>query len=635
MAKNRIKGITIEIGGDVTGLDKALKDVNSRIKDTQTQLREVEKGLKFNPGNTELLAQKQRLLADAVKETGAKLQTLKEAEKQAQEQFAKGEITREQYEALQREIIKTENQLKSLEKQAAQSNATLAKIGAVASSVSEGANKVASATRGISTAAAGAIAGIAGLAYSAAAGADDLNTLSKQTGISTDMLQKAKYAADLIDVSYETFTGSINKMVGKLRTNEEGFAALGIATRNASGEMLSTEQIFFNAAEALSKIENETERDIAAQELFGKSAAELAGILDDGGAALQRLGNDAEKMGIILDGETLQSLNEVNDEIDTLKAKAKGEIGKAAAQALTALTPVLDDIAAAITRVLEKIGQMDSEQIKTIVNVLAVVAAISPVAGIIGKIAGAVAALTPIISAAGGALSTVFATIAMNPMILVITGIVAAVAAGVIAIVKHWDEIKAGFQKLKDKIAEIALKIAEVFIKLRDKINDFKERVKEKFTEVVDFIKSLPQRALQWGKDLIQNFIDGIKAKFQALKERLQGIAQTVKDFIGFSEPKLGPLSNFHTYAPDMMKLFAKGIKDNEDLIAAQMARSFEFAPLQLSSTVNAPAMQSAPAAAPVSAGKVVNLTINAPSIDESTVNYLIMRVNNELGAMA
>lgn len=635
MAKNRIKGITIEIGGDVTKLDKALKDVNSRLNDTQSQLREVEKGLKFNPGNTELLAQKQRLLADAVKETGAKLQTLKEAEKQAQEQFAKGEISQEQYEALQREIIKTEDQLKSLEKQAAQSNATMAKIGAVASSVSEGANKVASATRGISTAAAGAIVGIGGLAYSAAQSADELNTLSKQTGISTDMLQKAKYAADLIDVSYETFTGSITKMEAKLRTNEGGFAALGIATRNASGEMLSTEQIFFNAAEALSKIENETERDIAAQELFGKSAAELAGILDDGGAALRSLGADAEKMGIILDGETLQSLNEVNDEIDTLKAKAKGEIGKAAAQALTALTPVLNDISAAITRVLEKIGQMDSEQIKTIVKVLAVVAAISPVAGIISKIAGAVAALTPIISAAGGALSTVFATIAMNPMILVITGIVAAVAAGVIAIVKHWDEIKAGFQKLKDKIAEIALKIAEVFVKLRDKINDFKERVKEKFTEVVDFIKSLPQRALQWGKDLIQNFIDGIKAKFQALKEKLQNIAQTVKDFIGFSEPKLGPLSNFHTYAPDMMKLFAKGIKDNEDLIAAQMARSFNFAPLQLSGTVNAPTMQSAPAAAPVSAGKVVNLTINAPSIDESTVNYLIMRVNNELGAMA
>lgn len=634
MAKNRIKGITIEIGGDVTGLDKALKDVNSRLNDTQSQLREVEKGLKFNPGNTELLAQKQRLLADAVKETGAKLQTLKEAEKQAQEQFAKGEISQEQYEALQREIIKTEDQLKSLEKQAAQSNATLAKIGAVASSVSAGANKVASATRGISTVAAGAIVGIGGLAYSAAQSADELNTLSKQTGISTDMLQKAKYAADLIDVSYETFTGAITKMEGKLRTNEKGFAALGIATRNVSGEMLSTEQIFFNAVDALSKIKNETERDITAQELFGKSAAELAGIIDDGGVAFQKLGQNAEKMGIILDGETLQSLNEVNDEIDTLKAKAKGEIGKAAAQALTALTPVLEDVTAAITRVLEKIGQMDSEQIETIVKVLALVAAISPVAGIIGKIAGAVAALTPIISAAGGALSTVFATIAMNPMILVITGIVAAVAAGVIAIVKHWDEIKAGFQKLKDKIAEIGEKIKGVFDGIKEKISEFKERVKEKFNEVVDFIKSLPQRALQWGKDLIQNFIDGIKAKFQALKERLQNIAQTVKDFIGFSEPKLGPLSNFHTYAPDMMKLFAKGIKDNEDLIAAQMARSFNFAPLQLSGTVNAPAMQSAPAAA-VNAGKVVNLTINAPSIDESTVNYLIMRVNNELGAMA
>lgn len=76
------------------------------------------------------------------------------------------------------------------------------------------------------------------------------------------MLQKAQYAADLIDVSFETFTGSISKMETKLRTNSRGFNDLGIATRNANGEMLSTEEIFFNAAEALSQIDNETERDI-------------------------------------------------------------------------------------------------------------------------------------------------------------------------------------------------------------------------------------------------------------------------------------------------------------------------------------------------------------------------------------
>ena len=118
MAKSRIKGITVEINGDVTGLDKALSAVNSRIEDTRSQLKEVERGLRFNPGNTELLEQRQRLLGEAVKATSEKLAALREAEKQAQEQFERGEISQAEYEALRREIIKTEDQLKKLEKQA-------------------------------------------------------------------------------------------------------------------------------------------------------------------------------------------------------------------------------------------------------------------------------------------------------------------------------------------------------------------------------------------------------------------------------------------------------------------------------------------------------------------------------------
>lgn len=90
-------------------------------------------------------------------------------------------------------------------------------------------------------------------------------------------------------------------------------------------------------------------------------------------------------------------------------------------------------------------------------------------------------------------------------------------------------------------------------------------------------IKELPEMALQWGKDLISNFVDGIKSKFGALGDAVGSAAGMVKDFLGFSEPKKGPLSNFHTYAPDMMKLFAQGIKDNEKVVTDQIAKSFNF----------------------------------------------------------
>lgn len=130
MAASRIKGITIEIGGDTTKLQTALKGVNAEIKNTQAQLKDVEKLLKLDPGNTELLAQKHKLLGQAVEETKNKLETLKTAQQQADEALKNGMISKDQYDALQREIIETEQELKRLEEQANQSATALQKIGA-------------------------------------------------------------------------------------------------------------------------------------------------------------------------------------------------------------------------------------------------------------------------------------------------------------------------------------------------------------------------------------------------------------------------------------------------------------------------------------------------------------------------
>ena len=111
MAAGNIKGITIEIGGDTTKLSKALSGVNSSCSSLQKELREVDKLLKLDPSNTELLAQKQKILKEAIGSTKEKLDTLKEAEKQVQEQFENGEVSEEQYRALQREIASTEIKL--------------------------------------------------------------------------------------------------------------------------------------------------------------------------------------------------------------------------------------------------------------------------------------------------------------------------------------------------------------------------------------------------------------------------------------------------------------------------------------------------------------------------------------------
>ncbi|NCD10775.1 MAG: phage tail tape measure protein, partial [Negativicutes bacterium] len=116
MARGNIRGITIEIGGNTQKLQDSLKQVNAKSRDLQSELREVDRLLKLDPKNTELLTQKQKLLTEAVSGTKEKLDTLKEAERQVKEQFAQGKVGEEQYRAIQREVVKTQQELKQLEK---------------------------------------------------------------------------------------------------------------------------------------------------------------------------------------------------------------------------------------------------------------------------------------------------------------------------------------------------------------------------------------------------------------------------------------------------------------------------------------------------------------------------------------
>lgn len=139
MASKAIKGITIELGGNSTKLDQALEAPRKKARDLQAELRQIDKLLKFDPKNTELLAQKQKLLAEAIATTKDKLTLLKEAEKQVQEQFKRGEVSEEAYREVQRQVIATEQELKRLEDQAKKSNITLAQVANAADKIGDAA----------------------------------------------------------------------------------------------------------------------------------------------------------------------------------------------------------------------------------------------------------------------------------------------------------------------------------------------------------------------------------------------------------------------------------------------------------------------------------------------------------------
>ncbi len=187
---NRIKGITVEIGGDTTGLDKALKSVNSTIKTTQAELKDVNRLLKLDPANTELLAQKQRLLKNAIGSTKEKLDTLKTAQEQAKAQLENGDLGQDKYDALQREIIETEQELRRLQEQAVESNAVLAKIEDVGKKLETAGNKISGAGEKLLPVT-GAVAGLGTAAVTTAANFESsMSQVQATMGITADAVSE-------------------------------------------------------------------------------------------------------------------------------------------------------------------------------------------------------------------------------------------------------------------------------------------------------------------------------------------------------------------------------------------------------------------------------------------------------------
>ena len=518
MASNRIKGITIEIEGNTTKLTDSLKSVDKSLKSTENELRDVNKLLKLDPNNVNLLKQKQELLTKAVDDTKEKLKQQKEALAQLKAS-PDADKTLDQQRALEREIAETTQSLKGYETELAKSNVSLTTIGNTAQAVAD-------KTRALSMAAAGFGMALVGNAYKSAQAADDLNTLAKQTGFSVEELQKMQYAADRIDVSMDTMTGSIKKLVAKMSSEAEVFDQLGVNIYDANGNMRDATDVWYDSIEALSKVENETERDALSMELFGKSAMDMAGIVDDGGAALKDMGEEAEEMGLILDQDALTSANEFNDAIDKLKATATASFRKAGTTLATALVPVLEKLAKVVTKVVTWFANLTSTQQKTILTVVALVAAISPVAAIIATITKTIGTLKTAMTT----LNTVF-TAFTSPVGLVIAAIAALIAIGVL-LYKNWDTIKA---KAKELWTNLSTTFNNIKTAISDKITAAKntvvsifETIKSSITNKVNAIKSTIS-------SVFSNIIYAMTHPFETAKNTITGIIEKIKGLFNFS----------------------------------------------------------------------------------------------------
>lgn len=299
MAGGRIKGITIEIGGDTTPLQKALSGVNKDLKQTQSQLRDVNKLLKLDPKNTELLRQKQELLGKAIGDSEEKLAKLKEAS----EQMAKGGITdqnRQQYEALQREIIATEQEIKKLK--AEQDKLAGSKLDNLGRQFDEVGKKISSIGDNLAKKVTVPLLAVGTASMAAFADVDKgMDAVVKKTGATGDQLAEMQASVKNLGTEIPASFEDIGSAVGEVNTR---FGLTGQELEDLSAQFLKFARL--NDTDVVNSIDD-VQKALAAYGLDASSAGEYLDVLN---ATAQATGVDVNKLaqGIISNGAAFQEM---------------------------------------------------------------------------------------------------------------------------------------------------------------------------------------------------------------------------------------------------------------------------------------------------------------------------------------
>ena len=205
---------------------------------------------------------------------------------------------------------------------------------------------------------------LANASREAAAFADEVLTLSAKTNISTDALQGYMYAAELVDVSVETITKSMQRNIRSMGSAADGTAQyanaykqLGVTVQDSNGDLRDSQEVFWELIDALGQMTNETERDEIAMTLLGKSAQDLNPLIEAGTDRMRELADEAASVGYILSETTLQSLGDLDDQLQRLNGAAtaaKNALGAAFAPALEKLSAAATDALTAVTNFAQK-----------------------------------------------------------------------------------------------------------------------------------------------------------------------------------------------------------------------------------------------------------------------------------------
>lgn len=437
-------GVSLVVENDKAFKD-ALSEVNAGLRVNKQQMQLVAEQTREMDDRQTALQQRYEAAQQTLQSYRDKVQVLQQAYENSARREGEASKTTMQWRAslisAQTEVAKQESLLRDLSSEqetARKSTASLADVvnglaNALGISLPPGLQTAVDKLDGFSASGAAAVTVVGGLVGALASStmdmsktADDLLTLSTQTGLTTDQLQEFEYASELVDVSTDTLQGSLVKLTNNMQTAATGtgsaaeaFKTLKVKVADSQGHLKNNYDVFLQTIDALGKMKNETERDALAMDIFGKSATDLNPLIEAGSGKLKELAEQAHEVGYVVDNETLQSFGELDDAMQKLDKQGDAVKRSFAEALLPIITAFVDVITAIPTPVLTAVIAITS--IATVV--LLVVKAVNELQGPAGVVSRIINdSLTPLDMLYIKVLAIVAAVTALVAVIAVLIG---------------------------------------------------------------------------------------------------------------------------------------------------------------------------------------------------------------------
>ncbi len=365
---------------------QAISEIGSGMKVLDSEMRKVSSAYAQNADSVEALSAKNDVLGRKISTQTEKIEYLRAALQQSAEKYGEADKRTMQWQTslnnAEAELNNLNNQLDENKQKIADSGKEMGNLGDVVNgltsklgiqlpeSMKSSMNAMGSLDAS-SLALAGGFAAVAAAIVKAekamismtkesAAFADNIITLSMQTGQSTQQLQEFAYASELIDVSVDTLQGSLTKLTNNMQDTMNGtgnakasFEALGVSVTNADGSMRSANDVFYETIDALGQVKNETERDAMSMDIFGRSAQDLNPLIIQGSKTLKDYADEAHNMGYVLDDEALSALGAVDDAYQRLQKTQDGVKNQLAVE----FAPYLEEFYGDVTTMVKDGGK--------------------------------------------------------------------------------------------------------------------------------------------------------------------------------------------------------------------------------------------------------------------------------------